>query len=286
MNDSVCEERDEDDKAEALEGLDKIGENAIWGNMGEGGFYPISEANEQLPPGYYEYAEYPDRLTPKEMKQEELYNFPDSKCEKVLQEIKTFWGQEKLYEALKIPYKRGILLYGPPGAGKSCTLEMACKMTMTLGGVILCFKHIHQFEVCYKMVRKVQPTAPVVAIIEDLDGTVQDVYAQEQLLSMMDGITQIHKVVFIGTTNNLKEIPSRVLRPSRFDKIIEIDLPKEPTRRFYLENMLKKLASDKVDLNKWAHDTEGLSVAHLKELFIAVVVSGQNYEDTLTRLRT
>ncbi len=70
-------------------------------------------------------------------------------------------------------------------------------------------------------------------------------------------------------------------RPSRFDKRIFIGMPTEAARQVYLNAKLKNLEESK----KWAKDTNGFSIAHLKELFVAVKILGESYTDALHTLR-
>jgi SpoVK/Ycf46/Vps4 family AAA+-type ATPase len=100
----------------------------------------------------------------------------------------------------------------------------------------------------------------------------------------LDGINQIEKVVFLATTNYPEKLGPRIInRPSRFDKRFKIGYPNEESRRIYLEHLIGKdnIDSLNIDLQKWVVDTHEFSLAHLKELFTAVVILGDNYEDSL-----
>ena len=61
------------------------------------------------------------------VKTEGLIEFPDSNSDKVIGEIKNFWGRESEFKEYNLTYKRGIILWGPPGSGKSCTVQMVMK---------------------------------------------------------------------------------------------------------------------------------------------------------------
>lgn len=66
---------------------------------------------------------------PKTIKNEEVLRFPDAPSDEVIDEIKDFWSKRDLYKQAGITYKRGILLYGPPGSGKTCTLKLVMEET-------------------------------------------------------------------------------------------------------------------------------------------------------------
>jgi SpoVK/Ycf46/Vps4 family AAA+-type ATPase len=71
-------------------------------------------------------------------------------------------------------------------------------------------------------------------------------------------------------------------RPSRFDKRILIGMPNAQSRRMYLK---KKLEGHKVNLDKWVEDTDGMSLAHLKELVVAVTILDNDYEEAISVLK-
>jgi SpoVK/Ycf46/Vps4 family AAA+-type ATPase len=103
-------------------------------------------------------------------------------------------------------------------------------------------------------------------------------------------VNSIDKACFLATTNYPERLGARIInRPSRFDKRFKIGYPKEASRRMYLEFLIggeEKVRSLGIDLDMWVRDTEGFSLAHLKELFTAVVILDDSYEDAIRTLRS
>ena len=96
------------------------------------------------------------------------------------------------------------------------------------------------------------------------------------------GVKQINNVVYIGTTNYPEKLAERISsRPSRFDRRYQIDLPSSDIRKAYLENKLGKESKDISDIVK---KTEGMSLAHLKELVISVKIFGSSFKEAIEQL--
>lgn len=253
-------------------------------------FMPASKTVAQLPPGVYEIDRtqagiYFEAIP---VKTEGLIKFPETNSNRVLSEIQKFWERESLFRDYDLSYKRGIMLYGPPGSGKSCTVQLVMHDVVKRGGVVLQFNEPFLFIDGLRILRTIQPDTPVVAIIEDIDDLLQH-YKESQILNILDGVECVNKVVFLATTNYPEKLGHRIMnRPSRFDKRFRIGFPSEKSRRLYFETLIgeEKIKSLGIDIARWVKDTDKLSIAHLKELFVAVVILGDDYKAAVKTLRT
>jgi SpoVK/Ycf46/Vps4 family AAA+-type ATPase len=215
-----------------------------------------------------------------------LLKFPETNSERIVGEIQKFWERESLFRDYRLNYKRGIMLYGPPGSGKSSTIQLVMQDVIDRGGVVINFKEPGTFVAGVRKFREIQPNTPMVVLMEDIDSTL-DMYSESEVLNVLDGVNQIDKVVFLATTNYPEKLGERILnRPSRFDKRFKIGHPNQASRRLYFEFIIGKQKIDelKIDIEKWVKETEGYSVAHLKELFITVAILGDEFEDALATL--
>jgi len=263
-----------------------MGKPVRWVNN-EGYFGATSDSAtvDQLPPGIYDITPTPVGLffSPVDARDDELLRFPDTPNELVVDEIERFWTREASFRAHDIPYKRGILLWGPPGSGKSCTLQLIARDVTARGGIVLIFGDPGQFVTAYRLFRQIQPDTPIVVLMEDLDS-ILDRSNETKILNLLDGIELVDKVVFLATTNYPQKLGDRIVnRPSRFDRRYKIAHPAEKARAMYLRTLVKP--EDEVDIERWARDTEGLSLAHLKELVTGVVILGDDYAETLALLK-
>lgn len=105
---------------------------------------------------------------------------------------------------------------------------------------------------------------------------------------MLDGENQTDNVVYVATTNYPDRLGARIVnRPSRFDERIYVGMPSSAARLAYLTKAGSN--GDAISAQKarqWADATEGLSIAHLRELIAAVLCLDQPFDDVLKRLRS
>jgi SpoVK/Ycf46/Vps4 family AAA+-type ATPase len=255
-------------------------------------FYPEdAHILDKIEPGIYDIGFdnrlYLDKLS---FTTTDLLNLPDSNTDKVLVDIDNFWKKEKLFKEYSFPYKRGILLYGPAGCGKSSTIALVSKKVIENKGIVLFFKRIGLFSGMLQVIRNYYPTMPIVAIMEDLDQLLYENNVSE-VLNLLDGIENTsHNVVYLATTNRIEALQQNIKnRPSRFDKKILFDFPNLESRKLYLKHISdlnKSKRKKKIDLDLWAKQSEGFSFAHLKELFISVILFGNNFKDVIKELTT
>jgi len=214
-----------------------------------------------------------------------LIKLPDSTSNKVIDEIKKFWNMHDIYKKHKIDYKRGICLWGPPGSGKSCTVKFVMRDVINLGGIAINFTHPTRFISGIRIFREIQPDTPVVVLMEDIDNIIEQ-YDESIVLNFLDGINSIENVVFLATTNYPEKLGARIInRPSRFDKRFKIGHPNANARLAYFQYLINESGIEPIDLDRWVEDTHGFSIAHLKELYVATTILGDNYEDTIGTLR-
>jgi energy-coupling factor transporter ATP-binding protein EcfA2 len=275
-----------EEAAEELKSNPRVFTHCQFSQLMDNQFTPCGPTVVGLPPGVYKahkvhsvglvYTKVP-------VKVEELIKFPDSTSEKVITEIRDFWDRKDLFKKFSFPHKRGILLWGPPGSGKSSTIQLIIKDVIDRKGCVLLFDNPSTFIEGYNTFRKIQPETPVVVIMEDLDEIIHR-WGENEVLQILDGVHRIHKTCFLATTNYPQRLKARVVnRPSRFDKRFKIDFPNEECRRVYIENIKE---SQDIDVDKWVEDTDEFSFAHLKELFIATQILGNEYQEALDTLKS
>jgi len=259
-----------------------------WMTSDERNFFPASDVVPALPPGYYEMRQNMDggiffhKLSTGE---EGLIKFPETNSDTVIKEIETFWEKESSFRDSKLAYKRGILLYGPPGSGKTCTIKLVIANVVKRDGIVIRFSGAHSFEGGMNILREVQPKTPVVVLMEDIDSILQSGY-ESDIINILDGVVPVDKCVFLATTNYPEKLGARIMnRPSRFDKRFEIGMPNNESREIYLSKLVGSKLS-KAELDTWVKDTQGLSIAHLKELVVAVTILGNKYADAISTLRS
>ena len=215
-----------------------------------------------------------------------------------LQQVK-----EELAEAIEWPLKhahlfaeasveppKGILLYGPPGTGKTMIAKAVAATSeanfISIKGPELISKWVGESEKGVREVfRKARQAAPCVIFFDELDaiaprrgGSEGDSHVTERVISQMltelDGLEDLKGVVVIGATNRPDIIDEALLRPGRFDRILEVPVPDKESRKhiFQIHTKKKPLESD-VNLDKLVEMTEGMTGADIAALVNAAAMS-------------
>jgi len=299
------------EEAEGEEGS-KSKDASMWAKQGTS-FFPCDEAVKELMPAQYEICSsqsagiYFKRAN---SKFDELIQLPDSASEAIVEAVATFWKKEQHFRKFGFLWKRGILLWGPPGSGKTCTLQQVSQHIIDNGGIAVYATHPGTTAAGLGIMRRIEPDRPIVVMMEDLDAMIQQ-YGEPDVLALLDGELQIDNVVFIATTNYPERLDKRIVnRPSRFDIVKLIDMPNEEARRVYLHAKNERLRDAVIDcrschgkgknsdteckpctgsgktseLDEWVKGTNRYSIAHLKELIVSVEVFEVELEKALKRL--
>jgi chromosomal replication initiation ATPase DnaA len=248
------------------------------------------EIEQHLPSGLYRLAtnNYGEPTAVQlELRSDEMCNFKHGPLTGVMKEIDTFWGSGEHYKKLGVSHKRGILLYGPPGCGKTGIISVLIEDTIERNGLAFQVDDISDFAAGIKLARQIEPSRPIVAVIEDIESIIE--YDEELLLEVMDGASSLgNGMLFVATTNHLNKIPPRVrCRPSRIDTLLEIGFPDKEQRFEYLKFVLAKTNTKGMDKQAldWAEKTQGFSLASLKELVISVLVYQKDVQSSIQRLQ-
>lgn len=238
----------------------------------------------ELPPGIYQVDYSNDRgyfCKPIKIETDELFIFTDSITTNLLEEIENFWNKETLYKEKKLVHKRGILLSGFAGTGKTTMINMLSKELIDRGGVVFKIYGIKNLSYYIDFMkhgfRKIQPKTPIITILEDIDQY-QDI--ESELLDFLDGQYHLNHHLIIATSNNTENIPDTFLRPSRLDLKIEVDYPSEQTRKEFFRN--KEVPEN--DLSELVKATKECSLADLKEVYICVYLLDYTVEEALTQV--
>lgn len=256
-----------------------------------GGYCPEGEVilRKNIPAGQYDLTGFgpglPLGLQPLNPVKDDLVRVKDTVSDQIVSEIKHFQTLGPQFRAHGVTHKRGYLLYGPPGSGKTCTLHQVAEDAVNMFGAIVIFNSsVQHVTNVLKSVRSIEQTRPIVIMMEDVDSIVES-GAEEMLLDLLDGKNTVDNVVFIGTTNYLTQLPPRIRnRPSRFDRVVKIDVPSKPHRKAYIES--RKLQLSATEMERWLRDTEGFSLAHIKELILSTQVLGLDYIEARNRIRS
>jgi SpoVK/Ycf46/Vps4 family AAA+-type ATPase len=259
----------------------------MWAVSGDA-YFPCEKVEKKLSPGQYVVQFSQNKgyyFMKKKVNLDDLIVLPDTKSEHVLKSISHFWKKEKAFRKHGFLWKRGMMVWGPPGSGKTSTLQQLSKMIIDNGGFSVYVNTDPEFVAHgLTIMRRIEPDRPIIVMIEDIDAII-DRHGEASLLALLDGELQIDNVVFIATTNYPEKLDQRfVNRPSRFDEIIYIGMPSSAAREVYLLAKNPSLKKGSNELAKWVKSTDGWSLAHMRELIVAIECLDNPFDETVARL--
>lgn len=211
--------------------------------------------------------QYGSRRVPREAPAEDELFLDDSICQRLQTDVLSFFSDEvaRLYQDLRVPYRRGVLMHGPPGNGKTSIIRLIGARLPEVPGLILrpsaCFDS-DDFE---DVLRAWRRQAPAMLVIEDLNWLLKEVNVST-FLNCLDGVEEATGgLMLIATTNHPEELdPAINNRPGRFDVTIEVCPPRQPQRDAFFR--AKLCGIDEEVIRRLVTMTEGLSFAHLQEI--------------------
>jgi len=264
-----------------------------WGTLQDEEFTPAFTSVPKVPAGIYEVVWNRQlnqhTLKKQPFKTDELYQLPSYEIMDILRDIQNFWDRKDKYKEYNFVHKRGILMYGEPGCGKSGIIQLIAKQLIENDGIIINIKD--QDDVDYFMdfiatFRKIEPNRPLIVLLEDIDSIAgENSHSTSRLLNILDGVKQIEDVVYIATTNYPEKLQDRITnRPSRFDRRYKVELPNDEIREAYIRHKLNEEDIKGIDVQEWVKRTEGMSLSHLKEVVISTIVMGREFEEVMENL--
>ncbi|MGB0643063.1 MAG: ATP-binding protein, partial [Nitrosopumilus sp.] len=206
-----------------------------------------------------------------------------NEIKKVREMIELPLRHPEIFEKLGIEAPKGVLLYGPPGTGKTLLAKAVATQSeanfVSVRGPELLSKWVGESERGIREIfKRARQSAPCVVFFDEIDSiapirgaggeTAVTERVVSQLLTELDGMENMHGVIVLAATNRADMIDPALLRPGRFDKIIQIPLPDKESRKSILKINAEKIptiseSSDPkhVDYDKLAEITDGLSGA-------------------------
>ena len=209
----------------------------------------------------------------------------DEQLDSVREAVELPLTHPELFTKVGVQPPKGVLLVGPPGCGKTLIAKAVAHHTdatfIRMVGSELAQKYIGEGG---RLVRELfslaVSKAPAIIFLDEIDAigakrldssTSGDREVQRtlmQLLAELDGFDSLHDVKIIAATNRPDILDDALLRPGRFDRIVEIPLPDDQARKSILEVHLSKMNTKRVKISSLIEKTKGYSGADLKALCV------------------
>jgi len=190
-----------------------------------------------------------------------------------------FLEKRHLLRKFGVPAKRGVLLVGEPGTGKT----LLCKGIMSAAKEFTFIKANQKYlddpRYIVNLYKVALDLSPSIVFIEDIDRIAsgrmefRGLATITTLLDILDGLEELNEVVTVATTNSLETIDKAFTsRPSRFDRVIELPLPNRELREELIAQACNKLALSDDNRAYIAGKTENCTPAQIQEIIYTLAI--------------
>jgi len=242
-----------------------------------------SEKRQMVPNGVSEVLRGPNStffFSPCEIKYADEPILQDDFIHYLKNDINKFFTKREFYKKNEFSYRRGILIYGPPGNGKTLFIRNLLK---EVGDEKVCLLvNCEKLDLTvFDFLKKLPHKKDMIIVMEDIDSFK---YARSTILNFLDGVDSIERCVVIATTNYPEKVDSALInRPGRFDKIYHFSLPEAKRRAIFLKKFFPDM--EKTVLDECVKKTKGFSCAYFKEIFLTANLNDITPLEAVERLR-
>jgi hypothetical protein len=207
----------------------------------------------------------------------------------ILDDVEKFWSLEETYKNAGIVHKRGLLLHGEAGTGKTCIINMLAQDVLKRGGCIVTFEDDDSLWGFLKIVsnfREAKNNQPVMLMFEEIDALESNFGARKAILTILDGLDQLNNVLVVGTTNNINSLSDAIKsRPGRFDRVYRIGFSTREERSIFVNSIAGRIGCANEELiNRIIDATDNMSLAMVKEVLLAVHLYGYEVDEIMKHM--
>ena len=198
---------------------------------------------------------------------------PPGLLDALLSDLDLFCAGRQWYARHRVAWRRGLLLYGPPGNGKTTVARALASRALDASGAAFAFTPgRHSDDDVRHVFRRASAAAPAVLLMEDVDALRESGITRAVFLGLLEDAQLAHGVFLVATTNYPEEVdPALAGRAGRFDRAVHLGNPDEALRRRFLEQRWAE-GDCAGAVEAAAAATAGLSLAALNEVHYAAMM--------------
>jgi SpoVK/Ycf46/Vps4 family AAA+-type ATPase len=202
-------------------------------------------------------------------------------------DFESFFERESWFREKQLPFRRGYLLHGPPGNGKTTAIRAMMSSRGLSAYTMRLFAKDQEDRELEELFDKALSNRPALVVFEDLDrafpktGQTRSGISVQQLLNCLDGVATGEGIIVVATANEPAVLDPAILRrPGRFDRVVHYPNPSSDLRQEYFRRMNPTFTS--ASLKEHAVKSDGFSFAQLREAYI---MAGQHAFETKCEIR-
>ena len=192
---------------------------------------------------------------------------------KIKQNVENLFTYIDILQKNKVTVKRGVILAGPPGVGKTLICKVLIQAIKDITVLYVLPSHLKSAMDVSMVCEMARDLSPTLMVIEDIDFLAESRNTNPfggltvELMNQMDGVESFDGVVTLATTNMPEKIEEAIKnRPGRFDRVIQVDLPDSKDRLKMLKKFTQRFILKDVDLESIAEECNDMSGAYIYNL--------------------
>lgn len=257
-----------------------------WGKNSAGNFYPVTETVTKLEAGCY--SAYCGAIGGVYLHKGNLQvvgsviEFSNNMTANIYANITKFLSNKQKFTDSKLPYRKGIMVYGDPRSGKSMTIGKIAQQFIKDQGIVIWGDHPTVVKTALQKLNQIENDTPALVIFDSIEKTLEN-FGTEAFVDMLDTNSN---VVYLASTSYPERIPAELFtKSSRFDTIELIPELSTKDREHYITSKLPKLSGNPSTIKSWAEKTKGFSLEQIDSVLTSVLGHDNSIEETIERMK-